>query len=126
LGKLNLDDSALHADYGGMGSVVSTQFGEDVPGLALDGLFADRKLRCNLFVSIPFGDQTQDTDFRWGQGVIGGMFGDLVEASGDSAFFPAWTPRIVSNNSLCKLFVEQMSRKPAMQESTHFRHLQVH
>jgi hypothetical protein len=46
--------------------------------LALDGFFADRELRRNLFVGIPFGNQTQHTDFRRRQRVIGGMLGKLV------------------------------------------------
>jgi len=88
LSELKLDDSALQTDHRGVGSVVGAQFGEDVSDLALDGFFADRELRGNLFVSIPFGNQTQDTDFRWGQGVIGGMFGDLVGGLRGQCLFP--------------------------------------
>jgi hypothetical protein len=66
LSKLKLDDSALDADHGGVGSVVGAQFGEDIPDVALDGFFANRKLRGNPFVGIPFGNQAQDADFRWG------------------------------------------------------------
>jgi hypothetical protein len=80
--------------HGGMGSVVGAQFGEDVPDLALDGFFADRELRCNLFVCIAFGNQTQPTDFCWGKGIVGGMLGKLVGG------LPAWTARIVSNSSV--------------------------
>ena len=104
LSELKLDDSALQTDHRGVGSVVGPQLGENASDLALDGLFADGKLRGNLFVGIPFANQTQDTDFRWGQGVIGGMFGDLVGGLRGQCLFPAWTARIVSNSSLCKLF----------------------
>src|ERR1700688_3462727 len=45
LRKLKLNDSALHADHRGVGSVVGAQFGEDVPDLTLDSFFADRELR---------------------------------------------------------------------------------
>src|SRR5258707_851102 len=88
LSYLNLDDSALHPDHRGMGTVVGAQFGEDVPDLALDSLFADRELCSNLIVGIPFGDQPQDTDLRWGQGVIGGMFGKLEGGLRRKCFFP--------------------------------------
>src|SRR5258707_15865491 len=77
LSELKLDDSALQTDHRGVGSVVGAQFGEDVPDLSLDRFFADRKLRRNLFIGIPFRNQSQYTDFRWGQRVIGGMFGKL-------------------------------------------------
>ena len=61
LSYLNLDDSALQTDHRGVGTVVGAQFGEDVPDLALDRFFADRKLRGNLFIGIPFRNQAQDT-----------------------------------------------------------------
>jgi hypothetical protein len=52
LGELKLNNSALQTDHGGMGSVVGAQFGEDVPDLALDGVFSDRQLNRNLFVTL--------------------------------------------------------------------------
>ena len=85
---LNLDDSALQTDHRGVGPVVGTQFGEDVPDLALDCLFADRELRGNLFVGIPFRDQPQDADFRRGQRVIGGMLGKLIGGFRGKRLFP--------------------------------------
>jgi len=77
LSKLKLDNSALHADHGGVSSVVGAQFGKDVPDLALDGLFADGELRGNLFVGIPLGDQTQDAHLCRGQRIFGGMLRKL-------------------------------------------------
>ena len=70
-----------------MGPVVGAQFGEDVPDLALDGFLADRKLRSNLFVGIPFANQTQDTYFRSGQGVMRGMLGKLEGGLRGKCFF---------------------------------------
>ena len=48
----------------GVGAIVSTQLGKDVPDLALHGVFGDRELRRNLFVGIAIGDQAQDAHFR--------------------------------------------------------------
>ena len=63
LSELGFDDAALHANRGGMGSVVSAQFGEDVLDSALDGFFGDRELIRNLFIRIPRRNQAQHTDF---------------------------------------------------------------
>ncbi len=63
---LQFDDSALQPYHGGVGSVVGAQFGEDVLDSAFDGFFGDGELISNLFVGIPGGNQTQDTDFPWG------------------------------------------------------------
>src|SRR5580700_10399734 len=102
--ELRFDDSALQPDHRGVGSVVGAQFGEDVPDLALDGLFADRELSRNYLVGIARGNQIKDADFRRGQSVIGGVSASWKDASGDIVFFPEWTARIVSSSSLCKLF----------------------
>ena len=75
--ELKFDNSALQTYHRGVGSVVGTQFGEDVSDLALDGFFADRKLHCNLFVGIPLGNQAQDAHFCRGQRVIRGMLRKL-------------------------------------------------
>ena len=56
--------------------------------MALDGFFADRELRRNLFVGIPFGNQPQYADFRRGQRVIGGMLGELVGGLSGKGLFP--------------------------------------
>ena len=72
--------------------------------LALDGFFADRELRGNLFVGIPFGNQPQHTHFCRGQRVIGGMLGKLVGGLGGKRLFPGMNARMVSSSSLCKLF----------------------
>ena len=70
-----------------MGSVVGSQFGEDVPHSTLDGFFADRELIGNLLVGVAGGNQTQDRDFPRGQGVIGGMLGKLEgDFRGDRLF----------------------------------------
>jgi len=61
--ELKFDDSALQTYHRGVGSVVGTQFGEDVSDLAFDGFFTDRKMRGNLFIGIPFGNQAQDAHF---------------------------------------------------------------
>ena len=75
--ELKFDNSALQTYHRGVGSVVGTQFGEDVSDLTLDGFLADRELRGNRFVGISLGNQTQDADFSCGQRVIGGMLGEL-------------------------------------------------
>ena len=51
--------------------------GENAPDLALDGLFTGGKLRGNLFIGIPFGNQAQDAHFCRGQRVIRGMLRKL-------------------------------------------------
>src|SRR6267142_6031593 len=70
LSELKFDNSALQTDHGRVRSIVGAQFRENVPDLALDSFFADRELRRNLFVSIPFGNQTQHSDFRRRERVI--------------------------------------------------------
>src|SRR6202045_5442214 len=88
LSELKLDDSALQTDHRGVSSVVGAQFGEDVSDLALDGFFTDGELRGNLFVGLPFANQTQDAHFSRGQRVIGGMLGKLVGSLRGKPFFP--------------------------------------
>jgi len=78
---------ALESDHGGVGSVLGAQFGEDVPDLALHRVLAGRELRRDLFVGIPLGNETQDTDFRRGQRIVGGMFGELEGDLGGHGFF---------------------------------------
>src|SRR6266478_9296464 len=85
-GRSELDDPALESDHGGVGSILGTQFGEDVPDLALHRVLAGRELRRNLFVVIPLGDEPQDTDFRRGQRIVGGMFGELEGDLGGHGF----------------------------------------
>lgn len=86
--ELRFDDSALQPDHRGVGSVVGAQFGEDVPDLALDGLFADRELSRNYLVGIARGNQIKDADFRRGQSVIGGVFGELEGCLWGHCLFP--------------------------------------
>ena len=73
--ELEVDDSTLHTDHRGVGSVVGAQLRKDVLDSALDGLLADRELIGNLLVGIAGGNQPQDVDFPRGQCLIGGMFG---------------------------------------------------
>lgn len=87
-----------------MGSVVGSQFGEDVLDSALDAFFADRELLGDLFVGIPSGNQTQDAYFRRGQGIIGDMLGELKGGLRRKSLFPAWTARIISRSSLWRRF----------------------
>ena len=87
-GELRFDDSALQPDHRGVGSVVGAQFGEDVPDLTLDGLFADRELSRNYLVGIARGNQIKDADFRRGQSVIGGVFGKLEGYLWGHCLFP--------------------------------------
>ena len=75
-----------------MGPVVGAQFGEDVLDSAFDGLFGDRELISNLFVGIPGGNQTQDTDFPWSEGVISGVLGKLVGGLRGKSPFPGMDP----------------------------------
>lgn len=63
-GSLSLNDSALHSNHGGVSAVFGSQFGKDVSDLTLHGVFAHRKLLCNLLICIAFGNQPQHTDFR--------------------------------------------------------------
>src|SRR5271170_2408348 len=87
--RSELDDPALEPNHGGVGSVLGAQFGEDVPDLALHGVLTGRDLRRDLFVGIPAGDETQDTDFRRGQRVVGGMFGEPEGDLSGQGFFPS-------------------------------------
>ena len=80
--SLGLDDSALHPDHRGVGSIVRPQFGEDVLDSSLDGFFRDPELRRNLFVGVPGRDQTEDLDFSRSQGLICGVLGKLVRGLG--------------------------------------------
>jgi hypothetical protein len=70
-----------------VGSVLGLKFGKDVPDLALHCVLAGRELRRDLLVGIPLGNQTQDTDFRRGQRIVGGMFGELEGDLGGHGFF---------------------------------------
>ena len=58
-----------------MGAVVGAQLGEDIPDAPLDGLFGYGQLIGDLLVRVPGGNQPQDVNFRFGQGVVGGVFG---------------------------------------------------
>lgn len=62
-GFLSFDDSALHANDGCVRAVFGSQFGKDISDLTLHGVFAHRKLLCNLLICIAFGNQPQHTDF---------------------------------------------------------------
>jgi len=53
---LNLYNSALHSNHGGVGAIIGPQFGEDVSDLALHRVFTHGQLRCDLFIGIAFGD----------------------------------------------------------------------
>ena len=53
-----------------MGAIVSAQFGEDVPNAPFNGFFAERELSSDLLVGIPIGNQTQDGELAWSQGVV--------------------------------------------------------
>src|ERR1700735_98990 len=86
--ELRFDDSALQPDHRGVGSVVGAQFGEDVPDLALDGLFADRELIRNFLVCMAGCNQIKDAYLRWGQSVIGGVFGELEGCLRRHCLFP--------------------------------------
>ena len=61
--KLQLDDSSLQADHGGMGSIIRAQFGKDVLDSALHGFLSDRELIRNLLVRFASCDQSQHGDF---------------------------------------------------------------
>jgi len=76
--RLECDDPALDPDHGGVGAIVSAQLGEDVLDAPFDGFFADGELRCDLFVRIPIGNQTQDGDLARSQGVVGGMLCEFI------------------------------------------------
>src|SRR3984957_20456699 len=86
-GRSELNDPALEPDHGGVGSVLGAQFGEDVPNLTLHRVLAGRQLRRDLFVGIPLGNETQDTDFCRRQRIVGGMFGEPEGDVGGYGFF---------------------------------------
>jgi hypothetical protein len=54
--RLGFDDSALYSDHGGMGSIVGSQFGQDVLDAAFYGFFRNGKLRGNLLVGVSTRD----------------------------------------------------------------------
>ena len=106
LSELKFEDSALQTYHRGVGSVVGAQFGEDVSDLAFDGFFTDRKLRCNLLIGIPFGNQAQDAHFCWGQRVIGGMLRKLKGHLWRNRLFPG----MYRPNRFQQFLVQQMTR----------------
>jgi hypothetical protein len=75
--ELDFDDPALNPDHGGVGSIICTQLGEDVPDVALHRIFGGRQQRRNFFVAIAVGNQAQNAHFQGGQGVFSGMLGKL-------------------------------------------------
>src|SRR5208283_523641 len=113
--ELKLYDSAPQTDHGGMGPVMRAQFGEDVPDLALDGLFANRELSSYLFVGIPFGNQPQDTDFRRGQKVIGGVLGKSVGGLSGEKLFPGMDGTDRFQEFLVQAIFQQVSPRTSFQ-----------
>src|SRR5208282_5154096 len=109
LSELKFDNSALQTDHRGLSSVVGAQFREDVPDLALDGFFADGELGRNLFVGIPFGNQTQHPDFRRGKRVIGGMLGKLVGSLSGKRLLPGMNRANRFQQFLMQAILEQVS-----------------
>ena len=69
---LDFDDPAPNPDHGGVGAIVSAQFGEDVLHAAFDGFLAERELSSDLLVGISIGNQTQDVVFFRGLKVAPG------------------------------------------------------
>src|SRR6267154_3430315 len=86
--ELKFDDSALQAYHGGVSSVAGAQFREDVSDLAFYGFFTDRKMRGNLFIGIPFSNQTQNEHFCRAQRVIRGMLRKLKRNLWRNRLFP--------------------------------------
>src|ERR1700679_91814 len=74
---LQFDDSALKSDGDSVGSVVRAQFREDVFDVTFDRLLGDRQLICDQFVCVSRGNQSENFDFAWGQGIIRDVIGDL-------------------------------------------------
>jgi hypothetical protein len=80
--ELQLDDSSLHADHGGVRSIIGAQLRKDGLDSTLDGFLGDLELIRDLLVGIAGRDQAQHTDLCRGQGVIRRMLGDFVRGFG--------------------------------------------
>jgi hypothetical protein len=50
---LKVDDPALQPNGNGVCSIVGAEFRKNVLDVTLYGLFGDRELSCDLFVSVP-------------------------------------------------------------------------
>src|SRR5271157_4127796 len=57
--KLQFDDPSLHANHGGVGSIVCAQLGKDGLDSALHGFLGDRELIRDLFVCVADCNQSQ-------------------------------------------------------------------
>jgi hypothetical protein len=87
--ELQFDNSALHRDGDGVGSVICPELLQDVLHAALDRFFRDRQLRGDFLVRIPAGDQPQEVDLARGEEFLACVGRNLTASSGDIAFRPA-------------------------------------
>src|SRR5579863_294709 len=76
-GQSQIDNSALQRDGDGVGPVIGSQFGENVPDVALNGYLCQREQYSNLFICIAGGNQTEDVNLSRSQRIVGGMFRNL-------------------------------------------------
>ena len=72
-----VNDSSLEADYRRVRPVVRAQLRKNVLDSPFDGVFCNAEVICNLLVRVPVGDQAQNSDFCWCEGLIAHMLGDF-------------------------------------------------
>ena len=85
---LQFDDPSLHANHGGLGAIIGVQLRKDGFDPALNGFFRNRELICDLLVGIACGNQSQHSDFRRRQCVVGSMLSDFIRRFGRKRLFP--------------------------------------
>src|SRR5262249_20105176 len=101
--RLVLDNSPPQSDHRRVGSIVGSQFGQNILDTALNRFFRDREPRCNLFVGIPGGDQFENINLGWCERLVPGVLGELIGSFGGKGR-PA---RMDSADRVQQLFVQQ-------------------
>ena len=71
-----------------MRPIVGSQFRQNILNSALDRLFTDRQMRCNLLIRVAGRDQTKHSDLSRRQSLIGQMLAISRDASGERVFLP--------------------------------------
>src|SRR5580658_8137758 len=68
------NNSALECNGYRMSAVVGSEFSKYRLHMAFDGVFRDKKVRCNIFIRVPRCDLLQHFQFAFGESVRGMMF----------------------------------------------------
>jgi len=112
-----MNDSALQRDGDGARAIAHTEFSEDIFDKPLDRSVADLQLRCDLFVSLAFGEEPENFVFTGSQSMFAGariepslnFRGDATQSSpdGSDGF----------DDDLTEDPLEQIALRPGLQSS---------